>query len=334
MQFGLFQSAQWPEGTAQQDRLLDAVAQSVLVETLGFDSVFMTEHHFSRHGIVPDNLVMLAYLAARTTRIRLGTAVTVLPLHDPVRVAESVALVDQLSNGRVEFGIGRGYQWGEFDGFGLSLDDRVARFEEAYEVILRAWSTTEPFTHDGRFWQHHNAHPQPQPLQQPHPPIWMATTSDDGFELCVERGWGVMLPQAVTLDVVGQWVTAYKDTFARAGKAFDPAKLILARGLHLGEDDASAWREAGSAYREFLELAQEVARPPGNEQAPLSFDLERIADSAMICGPDTCIEKINAVRALGIENVIFFSNMGGLSHELVMRSLQRFGDAVMPAFRP
>jgi alkanesulfonate monooxygenase SsuD/methylene tetrahydromethanopterin reductase-like flavin-dependent oxidoreductase (luciferase family) len=333
MQFGLFQSAQWPEGTAQRERLFDAVEQSVLVETLGFESVFMTEHHFSRHGIVPDNLAMLAYLAARTSRVRLGTAVTVLPLHDPIRVAESAALVDLLSNGRLEFGIGRGYQWGEFDGFGLSLDDRIARFEEACDVILRAWSTAQPFSHSGRFWQYRNVFPQPQPLQHPHPPIWMATTSDDGFELCVERGWGVMLPQAVTLDVVGQWVAAYKDAFLRARKAFDPAKLILARGLYIGEDDASAWEEAGPAYREFLELAQKVARPPGNELAPLSFDLERIADSAMICGADSCIEKLDAVRALGIEYVMFFSNMGGLSHRRVMKSLQRFGGKVMPAFR-
>jgi len=333
MQFGLFQSAQWPEGTIQQDRLFDAIEQSVLVEELGFDSVFMTEHHFSRHGIVPDNLAMLAYLAARTTRIRLGTAVTVLPLHDPIRVAESVALVDLLSNGRVEFGIGRGYQWGEFDGFGLSLDDRVARFEEAYEVILRAWRTTEPFTHHGRFWQYHDVQPQPQPLQRPHPPIWMATTSEDGFELCVERGWGVMLPQAVSLDVVEQWVGAYRNAFERSGKAFDPSKLILARALYVGDDDDHAWNEAGPAYREFLERAQQVAQSPDNAGAPLSFDLDRIADTAMICGPEACIEKLQDVRALGIEYVIFFSNMGGLSHRRVIDSLRRFGEAVMPEFR-
>lgn len=333
MQFGLFQSAQWPPGVRQQQRLFDAVEQSVLVETLGFDSVFMTEHHFARHGIVPDNLAMLAHLAARTSRVRLGTAVTVLPLHDPVRVAESAALVDLLSNGRLEFGIGRGYQWGEFDGFGVRLDERVARFEEACEVILRAWTATRPFSHDGRFWQYRNILPQPRPLQQPHPPIWMATTSDDGFRLCVERDWGVMLPQAVTLDVVAHWVAAYKSVLARAGKRFDPAKLILARGLYVGADDQGAWREAGPAYREFLELAQRVAQAPCDGAAPLSFDLDSIADSAMICGAHGCIEKLRAVQALGIEYVIFFSNMGGLSHERVVDSLRRFGAEVMPAFR-
>jgi len=202
MRFGIFQSAQWPEGTDQQVRLRDAVDQSVLAEELGFDSVFMTEHHFSRHGIVPDNLSMLAFIAARTQRIRLGTAVSVLPLHDPVRLAESVALVDMLSGGRLDFGIGRGYQWGEFDGFGVSLDERVARFDESIDVILRTWNSSEAFSHTGQYWEYRNVRPQPQPLQKPHPPIWMATVSDDGFDLCVEHGWGVMLQQAVPLDRV------------------------------------------------------------------------------------------------------------------------------------
>ena len=154
MRFGIFQFAQWPEGSVQQVRLREAVEQSVLAEALGFDSVFMTEHHFSRHGIVPDNLLMLSFIAARTRTIRLETAVCVLPLHDPVRLTESAALFDQLSAGRLEFGIGRGYQWGEFNGFGLTLDDRAARFDESIEVILRAWTSAEPFSHHGRCWRY------------------------------------------------------------------------------------------------------------------------------------------------------------------------------------
>ena len=135
---------------------------------------------------------------------------SVLPLHDSVRLAESAALCDVLSDGRLEFGIGRGYQWGEFNGFGLSLDERVARFDESIDVILRSWAATEPFTHEGRYWHFRSAQPQPQPLQKPHPPIWMATVSDDGFDLCVENGWGVMLPQGVPLETVGKWVSSYK----------------------------------------------------------------------------------------------------------------------------
>ena len=333
MRFGIFQSAQWPEGAVQQARLRDAIEQSVLAEKLGFDSVFMTEHHFSRHGIVPDNLSMLSYLAALTHRIRLGTAVSVLPLHEPVRLAESAALLDVLSDGRLEFGIGRGYQWGEFNGFGLSLDERVARFEESITVILRSWTTEEPFDHDGQYWHYRNAWPQPQPLQKPHPPIWMATVSDDGFDMCVEHGWGVMLPQAVPLESVDKWVLSYKTAFERHGKPFDPDKLMLARGLHIGRDDERAWEEGGPAYEKFLELASKVAESPDGNASPLPINVESIRESAMICGPETCIEKLRAVRELGIEYVIFFSNMGGLDHALVMESMRRFTASVMPQLR-
>lgn len=333
MRFGIFQSAQWPQGTEQQVRLRDAVDQSVLAEELGFDSIFMTEHHFSRHGIVPDNLAMLSYIAARTRNIRLGTAVSVLPLHDPVRLAESVALIDLLSGGRFEFGIGRGYQWGEFNGFGLSLDDRAARFDEAIGVILRAWAADGPFTHEGNYWNYRDVQPHPHPLQKPHPPIWMATVSDDGFELCVKNGWGVMLPQAVPLEIVARWVASYKGQFEAQGKPFDADKLILARGLHIGTDDAGAWREAGGAYEEFLALAQEVAKSPEGSASPMPFNSDSISDSAMICGPDTCVDKLQAVRDLGIEYVIFFSNMGGLDNALIVESLRRFSATVMPRLR-
>lgn len=333
MRFGIFQSAQWPEGTSQLERLREAVEQSVFAEQIGFDSVFMTEHHFSRHGIVPDNLVMLSYLAAQTRRIRLGTAVSVLPLHDPMRLAESAALLDVLSGGRLELGIGRGYQWGEFNGFGLSLADRAARFDESISVILRVWTDDEPFTHEGRFWHYRDVVPQPRPLQRPHPPIWMATVSDDGFDRCIDHGWGVMLPQGVPLDVVERWVAAYKSAHARRGIDYDPGRLMLARGLYAGADDATAWREAGGAYEEFIDLAQKVAASPEGGASPVPFTSEGIRESALIAGPRTCAEKLRAIRALGIEHVIFFGNMGGLAHARVMDSMRRFAQHVMPEFR-
>lgn len=312
---------------------MSAVEQSVLAEELGFDSVFMTEHHFSRHGIVPDNLAMLAFIAAKTSRIRLGTAVSVLPLHDPIRLAESAALVDVLSNGRLEFGIGRGYQWGEFDGFALDLSERVSRFDESIEVILRAWSSELGVTHEGEHWRYRNATPYPQPVQQPHPPIWMATTSRDGFERCVAGGWGVMLPQAVSLKIVAQWVAEYREVCDEFEVGFDASKLILARGLHIAVSDELAWSDAGSAYQDFLERAVSVAAAPGGEATPLTFDLESIGSTALICSAQTATEKLQEIRKLGIENVIFFSNMGGLAHELVVESLQHFAEQVMPRCR-
>jgi len=157
----------------------------------------------------------------------------------------------------------------------------------------------------------------------------MATASDDGFALCAKNDWGVMLPQAVPIETVAVWVTAYRAALNRCGKSFDPNKLILARGLHLGVNDASAWAEAGPAYETFLAMARKVAESPDGNASPMPFDVNSVRASAMICGPETCIEKLQAIRALGIEYVIFFSNMGELSHPLVMESLNRFATTVM-----
>src|ERR671914_2176343 len=150
MQIGLFHSIQWPEGSGQTERYAQALAQACHADALGFDSVWLTEHHFSRHGIVSDSLTVLGHLAARTSHARLGTAVSVLPLHHPLRFAEAAATVDQLSDGRLDLGIGRGYQPGEFRGFGVDIGEKHARFAEAVDVLQRVWSADGPVSHAGR----------------------------------------------------------------------------------------------------------------------------------------------------------------------------------------
>jgi alkanesulfonate monooxygenase SsuD/methylene tetrahydromethanopterin reductase-like flavin-dependent oxidoreductase (luciferase family) len=181
MQIGLFHSIQWPEGSDQRDRYEQALTQACHADAVGFDSVWLTEHHFSRHGIVSDSLAVLGHLAARTSSVRLGTAVSVLPLHHPLRFAEAAATVDQLSGGRLDLGIGRGYQPGEFRGFGVDSAEKHDRFAEALDVLQRVWSADGPVSHAGRYWSFEDAYPQPRPVQRPHPPLWVATDSPDGL---------------------------------------------------------------------------------------------------------------------------------------------------------
>ena len=123
MKFGLFHSVQLPDPSQQERYYREALEQVLHAERLGYSSVWFTEHHFTRHGIVSDTFSVLAYLAGITSSIRLGTAVTVLPFHNPVRLAEQTATVDVLSNGRLELGVGRGYQWGEFHRMGIPMDE-------------------------------------------------------------------------------------------------------------------------------------------------------------------------------------------------------------------
>lgn len=334
MKFGLFHSVQWPPGSDQRDRYRQAIQEATYAEEQGFNSVWLTEHHFTEHGIVSDSLAVLGYLAAETAEVRLGTAVSVLPFHDPIRLAETAATIDVLSDGRLDLGVGRGYQAIEFDGFAVPIEERAARFDEAIDVMRRGWAASAPFTHEGRFWQFGEVNPQPKPVQQPHPPIWVATGADEQLRRCAREGWGVMIGQGSTLEVVGDTLKRYRQALADEGQPYDPSKVVLARALYVGADDATAWDEVESAYRFFLTRARELAASKGG--APLAtnpFDTETLRASAVFGSASTCSSRIEDIRALGIENIIFFVHMARLEHGLIMRSLARFGEEILPAFQ-
>ena len=339
MQIGLFHSIQWPAGSEQSDRYGQALRQAELAEAIGFDSIWLTEHHFSRHGIVSDSLAVLAYLAARTERVRLGTAVTVLPLHDPVRLAETAATVDMLSGGRLDLGIGRGYQSGEFSGFGLDIGDKVSRFEEAVEVLQRAWGHDSPFTHHGTHWQYRDCAPQPRPIQRPHPPIWQATESTEGMLASARHDWGILFPQGSSLSRVESKMSDYHKALDEAGRAPDEAKVYLARGFYTAPSTEQAWDDAAGPYIDFLTLAGQLAGATGlpGDHAGASDNPERmdagIRQSAIFGSPDDCITSFRRIRDLGIERVMLFVHMGKMPHQKIVDSLELFGKEVLPVVR-
>jgi probable F420-dependent oxidoreductase len=333
MQVGLFHTVQWPEGSAQVDRYRDAMEQAVLAEELGYESVWLTEHHFFRHGIISDSLSVLAYLAARTSTIRLGTAVAVLPLHNPVRLAEATATIDQLSGGRLDFGVGKGYQTGEFKGLGVDMEDRDTRFDEALDVILKGWTTTEPFSHTGKFWSFEDANPQPKPVQRPHPPVWLATDSDGGFAKIAANDWGLLLPQGRSPESVAGQVERYRKALADAGREYDPQKVVLARALYCAPTDEQAWDEVAEPYSEFVRLAASLAAPgrtPSKvSKDPFALDAE-LRSSALFGSPEKCLDMLSELQEIGIERVIGFVHIGGLRHEQVVDSLRLFSSEVLP----
>ncbi|HEV7887059.1 MAG TPA: LLM class flavin-dependent oxidoreductase, partial [Acidimicrobiales bacterium] len=334
MKFGLFQTVQWPEGSDQHRQYRNALEQSVLADELGYHSVWMTEHHFTRHSITSDSLALLAHLAARTERIRLGTAVAVLPFHDPVRLAETTALVDHLSQGRLDVGIGRGYQWSEYNGFGLRLDEGSDRFEEGLELLLRSWAATEPFAFRGKFSDYDAAFPQPRPLQQPHPPVWHATGSDEGFRRCAENGWGVMLPQATPPATVAGLVERFEAQLGHSAAG----RTVLARGMYCAPTDDEALATYIPPYLDTLELAAKVSAPPtpvdgGRPRNPFQVDDPAAVRDGIVCGsPDSCAADLQRLEDIGVDYVIFFVNLGGMDHDRVMQSLRLFAAEVMPRF--
>lgn len=338
MEIGLFHSIQWPEGSAQRERYEQSLAQAQLAEELGFDSVWFTEHHFSRHGIVSNSLAALSYLAARTERIRLGTAVTVLPLHDPVRLAETIATVDLLSGGRLDVGIGKGYQRGEFSGYGLDIDDKHSRFDEALEVLQRIWSSDAPFTHRGAHWKYDEVSPQPRPLQEPHPPVWLATDGPDGMTMAAEKDWGVLLPQGASWSRVGEKVTEYHAALAAAGRATVDEKLYLARGFYTAPTTDQARAEATGPYVDFLTLAGQLAGPKGlpgtagSGHGPDDLDA-KIQDTALFGSPEDVLAGFERAKSLGVERVMLFVHMGQMPHDKIVDSMKLFGKEVLPAVR-
>src|SRR2546429_2973058 len=185
MRFGLFGSAQARRPTRGTERtdssqgFREWIENNVEAEALGYASTFIVEHHFTGFGQVSASLNLLTFLAARTSTLRLGTAVLVLPWHNPVLLAEQAATIDLLSGGRLEFGVGKGYRANEFAGFCIPIAEADERFEESLGVILKAWTSNERFSHHGKFWHFDNIVVEPPTRQQPHPPVWMAAGQPD-----------------------------------------------------------------------------------------------------------------------------------------------------------
>src|ERR671914_811422 len=170
MRFGLFGGAQANSAASAVpgSGFHDYVEFNVEAEALGYHSTFCVEHHFTGWSQISATLNLLTWLAARTKTLRVGTAVMVLPWHNPVLLAEQAATLDLLSGGRLDLGIGKGYRYNEFNGFSIPLEEAEARFDEAFDVMTKSWTSTERFSHRGRYWQFNDIVVEPRPAQLPH----------------------------------------------------------------------------------------------------------------------------------------------------------------------
>ena len=348
MRFGLFQSVQLPDPKSEVRYYKEALEQIQWAEKLGFDSAWITEHHFSRHGIVSSTLTVLAYLAGVTDTIRLGTAVTVLPFHNPIQVAEEAATVDLLSNGRLDFGVGRGFQCGEYNNLNIPMDEASRRFEESMEVITKAWSQDEPFDHEGEFWRFNDMTIHPRPVQDPYPPVWVAASSPASLERVARNDWNLMIGQGEPFDQVAQQVASYSTAVGEAGFEYSPKRVVLARPMYTATSEEMAREDTKAPFMWFKQTGQEVGAPPENRTDLLpeefssyrrrfsrdsGFDYDAMFDNVALFGPPGQIaEKVEKLRQSGVENLIFFINYGGIEHRKVMNSLELFAQEVMPQF--
>src|SRR6185369_1134974 len=239
MQFGLFGSASAKRGSGEFDSTEgynDWIEYNIEAEALGFRSTFCVEHHFTGYGQVSATLNLLTWLGARTKTLRLGTAVLVLPWHNPVLLAEQAATLDLLSGGRLDFGVGKGYRYNEFAGFCVDMEEADARFDESLAVITKAFTNNAPFSHKGRYWEFDNIIVEPPPAQRPHPPFWMGAGSQRSVAEVTRRGYNLLLGQYdLAEDVIG-FVAQFKAGVEAKGRVFDPMQIGVARAVHIAKN--------------------------------------------------------------------------------------------------
>jgi len=234
---------------------------------LGFDEIWLTEHHFIDYGLSVDPAALAAAAASRTRRIRIGLAAAILPFHHPLRLAEQMALVDIISNGRLDVGVGRGNRPAEFRGYRVPQEESRERFDEAVEIMQRAW-TEDRFSYDGRFFQVPEVSVIPKPTQRPHPPLYQVCVTKDGIENTALRGWPML--NSVLFGPVGQLV-ANRDTYVEALKKSgrSPEEIAgllsrwgVSRQIYVAETDATALAEAKDAELWYQESFRQVRPPP------------------------------------------------------------------------
>lgn len=325
MRFGLFGGARTKRGTnlgtGDSHSYRGFIEYVVEAERLGFDSAFLVEHHFTGQGQVSASLTLLAYLAARTSRIRLGTAIVVLPWHNPVLIAEQAATLDLLSGGRLDLGVGKGYRAAEFDGFCIPQAEATERFDEAIAIIRKAWTTEARFSHHGTRWHFNDIVVEPAPVQRPHPPLWLAAGSPDSIRRAAREGFNLLLDQIGSTRLSIERVAIFRDECARAGRAYDPGMVALARALQMVRTEAE--REAAFATRaQVLRVIGDLAR---GERAPEDV---RGDDAALLGTPEEIIARLHRLREGGVERILLVDPKASLG------GLRDFAETVMPTFQP
>jgi alkanesulfonate monooxygenase SsuD/methylene tetrahydromethanopterin reductase-like flavin-dependent oxidoreductase (luciferase family) len=335
MRFGLFGSATARHGGPDVDSgqgYKQFVDYNVEAEALGYHSTFLVEHHFTGFGQVSASLSLLTWVAAKTKTLRLGTAVLVLPWHNPVLLAEQAATIDLLSGGRLDFGVGKGYRHNEFAGFCVPIAEADARFNETLDVIVKSWTSKQRFSHRGKYWNFEDIIVEPPTAQKPHPPMWMGAGSPDSIRQVAARGYNLLLDQFASFETVAERVAIYRAALEQHGRVFDPMNVGVARAFYVAKDAAD--KEAALERRmEAQRRLEAISSAPGvkNTASIMAYSDTREAseESALYGNPDEIAVKLDSLRKLGVAYVLL--NGGGLVGH-ASESLRRFSREVMPAF--
>lgn len=350
MRFGQLHLFERPAGRTSKEIIDEQMDFMVRAEDYGFDSVWPTEHHFREYGHCATPALTLAAIAGRTKKIRLGTGVVVLPLNHPVRVAEDYAFLDILSNGRVDLGVGRGYRPHEYQGYGVDQSRSKDIFRESVEVIQKAW-TEDSFSYDGEFYKFDNLSVYPRPLQQPHPPVWMASVSEETFQICGRHGFNLLCSPIFGFNVQtgAKQIEQYREALRAHGR--DPKDFgIGAVSLtYVADTTEQAMAEFEDAVMWYMKTFQKYVSTPKGQPAIPGYELyAQIRDlldlaqwdlllkaGAVVCGsPDKVVDQIGSmIDTCGFTESLAWTRVGGLDAAKVNRSMELMASKVMPQLR-
>lgn len=312
-------------------------------ENLGFDSLWVTEHHFRLFGgMIPNPQMLLAAAAQRTRRLRLGSSVSLVPMHHPLRIAEDFAVLDLLSDGRVNFGAGRGMSSQDYGVFGADWSTAQARLLEEIEIIRRAW-TDEILEWDSEHYHYHGLTIRPKPSQKPHPPVYVTAQKDpESFQTVGRLGYHLMtVPWIFTNEIQRTRVELYLRALSESGHSGKNHEVFVMYPAHVGESDAEARADAIEPWHRWRAFAlKELGIDPSKgalyeeRLSHFSYDTMVAQNRAVFGGPETCVRHLQRIQEIvGPTHVGLCFHFGGLSQEKILKSMERFARLVMPALR-
>jgi alkanesulfonate monooxygenase SsuD/methylene tetrahydromethanopterin reductase-like flavin-dependent oxidoreductase (luciferase family) len=349
MEFGMFHEFQWAKGRTETEAFDLSFEEVDAAEEWGLDVMWLAELHAApTRSVLSAPLNVATAIATRTSRMKIGTAVQVLPLCHPVRVAEEAATVDQISHGRLIFGVGRSGFPRTYEAYGIPYAESRERFAETLEILKRAW-TEDSFSYEGRFYAFHNVHLVPKPYQKPFPELRIAVNSPDTFAAVGELGYPIFVAVRIgTLSELAPNINAYRDAYRAAGHPGD-GKVYLRLPLYIADSYQRAHDEAQQSVMHFyrwlggqLEASAASAGTRAIEQRAergqrlqtITYE-EALRDKVVLGSPRQVTERLRALHAeLGLDGILAEINCGSLiPHDNVMHALRLLCHEVMPAFR-
>ncbi len=309
MKLGVLQFFSWPGRRGELSTVFERALQRIeIMDRTGYDAVWLAEHHFSSFSVCPSVHMMGTLAAARTTRLRIGTAVSLAPFYHPLRLAEEIALLDMLSGGRVNWGAGRGFARVEFEAFGVPPEESASRFRETVEIVLRAW-TEERLSFAGTHYRIDAVEVLPKPLQKPHPPVWVAATSEPAIEWAAQSGFSILMDPHAPHREIGRKRGLYAAGLAAAGHSITGRDLPIARLVALSNSTGKAEAVARDGAQWIVDSYFGSQHRPvrlAEHTVDVADPVQRYLDEVIIHGtPDAVVDQILRLREeIGLEYLL------------------------------